>query len=123
MTSDLTIGPNQEAWLHLMETTDKPQGQGNLCRNGAYCCLGLACEAFLPAESCERKGVLVFWDGFAGAAPTTLVRYLALRDQFGSTDDPVFPSLIKMNDHLGMTFPQIAAAIRANPRRWFTEAR
>lgn len=35
---------NREAWLNALRSGEFKQGQGNLLKNGKYCCLGVAAE-------------------------------------------------------------------------------
>lgn len=124
------LGPNQEAWLTTLETTNKRQTKERLHRyKGGYCCLGIACETL------NIKGVLnnedKLWkygaekEGFL--APEEVIKALGLRDEYGSFDVSSFAPFTPDNDNCltgwndsGVTFKQIAANIRSCPEAFFT---
>ena len=97
-----------------LEHTPLPQGTGFLCRNGQYCCLGVACEFAIS------KGLPVFkeecrlpnsptsftkYDGNSGMLPESV------RNFFGF-NDPNPGEVTKKNDILLWTFPTIAQYFR-----------
>lgn len=49
-TEKQALGPEQEAWLTELETTDKKQGKGFLCTEHGYCCLGIYAEMRTPEQ-------------------------------------------------------------------------
>lgn len=133
--------PEQEAWLTALESGEYKQVKQNLCVDGAYCCLGVATLTIDPDhEALAENG----WDTAGWAA-----REVALEDPrwfYSLEEGPLAPpdvvatlrlsgsdgkfrfghiagdasSLANLNDDLGMTFPEIAAFIRAKPWWVFT---
>jgi len=114
------LGPNQEKWLHDLETTTEPQGKYHLCELDqttgeptGWCCLGRACAVLDEPYRMRSDGqVRVFGaDGSEEYLPGSMVEKLKLAICQGI--------LSTMNDHEGKSFKQIAVEIRANPGRFF----
>lgn len=112
--------PEQEAWLHDLETTEEPQTRrylhlfephqddNDLLQPG-YCCFGRACVVLGVPE--VRNGHYGSFKSMIGHLPNCARLRLRLKDN--ATD-----TLIEMNDG-GKSFSQIAAYIRANPENVF----
>lgn len=109
---------NQELWLQDLESGKFEQGTEQLCKDGAYCCLGVACVRFATKTE-EEFGAIAF-DGSALFAPDSVVKALGLKSIAGDIIDSPWKmkSLSSAND-LGKTFLEIAAFIRANPEKVF----
>jgi len=107
--------PEQEAWLHDLETTREPQtmrylhlfephqDNNDLLQPG-YCCLGRACVVLGVPE--KRNGNYGSFDNHIGHLPTDARLRLRLKVN-------AIETLIGMNDD-GESFSQIAAYIREN---------
>ena len=118
--------PEQEAWLHDLETTEEPQTKGKLHRlldyssiqPAGFCCLGRACVVF-GFEGHPQMDVMAF-DGNTGALPLNLSKRLRLRSCVGALANrhEGCDHLAALNDS-GWSFKQIAAYIRANPENVF----
>lgn len=127
MTQEL--GPNQRKWVEELRSGKYQQATQALCRGGAYCCLGVACQMMglqsrpgaihILDENAEDvlTDVLIF-GGETTSAPDEVVEHLSLRTSVGGdAEDNV--CLAEMNDE-GATFAQIADAIESDPANWFT---
>ncbi len=131
----------QEKWLTALESGEYEQATDNLHSNGTYCCLGVAthvCDPDNPAleangwdahdyhesdiEDMWQDGEIIWEDG--ALAPPEVVVAINLQDPQGTFRLRAirhgFDCLTKMNDNVGLTFPQIAALIRAEPWLVFT---
>jgi len=115
------LGPNQEKWLHDLETTEEPQGQRYLCRmeNGkpvGWCCLGRAVAVLEPELEQEtryhsiRDGYIRYFGSRSSVIPESTEQLLKLYN---------YCKCINMNDRLGYSFKQIAEVIRKDPASFF----
>lgn len=109
-------------WIEDLETTDEPQGAGMLCSDGAFCCLGRLCEVAVAdgvpvvvTDDIMLKTPRRWYSGEIAFAPNIVTEWLGvcssgsigiLTESHG-TRDPV-----GANDHLGLTFREIAAGLR-----------
>lgn len=120
--------PEQEAWLHDLETTEEPQTKGFLHVlvpgkvgfTSGYCCLGRACIVLGADEHESDDGLGYFW-GESVALPGSLTNRLRLRGVCGEFAQVVVDhrerecaNLAELNDN-DWSFKEIAAYIRANP--------
>lgn len=125
MTQEL--GPNQKRWIEALRSGEYRQTTRALCRDGAYCCLGVGCVLIgmkSRPDSIEIDDFDVEVRRFGSetqSAPKKVVSHLALRSNTGAdlTGDEC---LAQLNDE-GKTFAEIADLIESNPANWFTEAR
>ena len=120
------LGPNQEAWLHDLETTEAPQAKGRLFDGVGYCCLGRACvvlEPLVPFVRCTLSDEYTFGVGGTvyASAPSEIVNKLCLRGVLGYPRDSESEYLTDMNDGGKYTFKDIARVIRSDPSVYFTE--
>lgn len=114
------IGPNQKKWLDALRSGQYEQGKSWLCRNGKYCCLGVACEVFeLPKEI---VGDRVKYAGSTGPAPCQVVDALGLHSDTGWTVDGG-DSVVTLNDRARKTFAEIADILEANADSYFVGPR
>ena len=113
----------QEMWLQALESGEYAQSKGCLYDGEGFCCLGVACDVLGMTGVEEESGVYSF-DGCKNTAPDKVVRALKLRNQLGlaernfKTAEGQFEALVYAND-TGVTFKQIARAIRKNPENFF----
>ena len=102
-----------------------------LCNEGGYCCLGVACEVFmenggkLDKKSTDYKAMSfaevetgklevykeVTYNGQRTALPFEVMNWLGLKTVTGRFGDVVEQSLVYMNDNLNMDFNAIADVI------------
>lgn len=118
------LGPIQEAWLQSLEQHPERQLQGALGKkndDGSYkaCCLG---ELGLIASLCEWSNNILHIIGQPGLAFTlsNIYNKVGLRGSNGVAMPP-HDSLARLNDR-GVTWPEIAAIVRANPESYFNES-
>lgn len=130
------LGPNQLRWIEALESGEYEQGcEGHLCKNAAYCCLGVACDLFgaVIGEITKDDVPVVTFDDDWQFAPSRITTALALKSSRGNSALPIRPTdgnaewrtfddLVDANDE-GVTFAEIAAFCRANPDAVFTESR
>ena len=128
----------QLEWLKALRSGEYKQGKDYLCKDGQYCCLGVACEiapkfGVVFDEIIKRDGVVFFGDDHK-EAPHKVYRQLGLKgslgelyDSFASTTVAVkLPTgetgaaLSEMNDG-NMTFAAIADYIEKNPTQVFKQ--
>jgi len=118
------IGPEQEAWLHHMETTDTPKKNGGAIVQGdpARCALALLHDI----SSIPYSGITCYvgiGDLLAMKKGSTPDGQLADYTYYTHGRGAATPKIWHMNDTLNMSFREIAAAIRANPQEYFSEPR
>lgn len=90
----------QEEWLQALESGYYQQGQGKLCDNERYCCLGVAMRVNdIPIARSQRFP----W--------TSQIIQLGLKENGAR-------HLAALNDR-GVTFKSIAGVIRQNPEEYF----
>ena len=126
--------PEQEAWLHDLETTDAEQAYSYLRTADGFCCLGRACET-LGAESVYNDNNGCFeYEGEVASLSNGLQYQLGLLDPLGGFEHSLRDSsprdengehvitLASLNDDLLWSFKQIAAFIRETPERVFKKS-
>lgn len=125
MSDKQPLGPNQTFWLKELRSGKYEQWKTDLCRNGKYCCLGVAAEIFATGQTeiPITKGIKYF-DICMSSAPNYVMEALSLYRDLGETSRLVFgpDSLAHMNDH-GKTFAEIADIIEEDPSVYFKEPR
>ena len=92
-----------QKWLDALRSGKYKQGFGGLSQNGAFCCLGVACDVYAPHEWEHRDGYSAHPFG-AGT-----MNYDG-RETFGMDADEA-GALIEMNDSEKKSFPEIADEI------------
>lgn len=117
----MNLGPNQTRWLEALESGNFEQGFSQLCRGGAYCCLGVGAEIFRTTESREKNLDEVVFDGHSGIAPTYLQVALKLHSDIGTANNETGHNLVTLNDEDGLSFKEIAAIVRTTPEAYFWE--
>lgn len=127
--------PNKEniaKWVQALRSGEFLQGKGRLCKiettaDGQplrrYCCLGVACEVAMENGVELPKMVsdgTVSYGGSLGHLPIEVQRWLGIAFEDpqvtlspNGVDYPVKYGLVHVNDHLELTFAQIADAIEA----------
>lgn len=120
--------PIQLAWLAALKSGEYAQTQKFLCaqKDGkrSYCCLGLGCEIvnkLMPSELPELTNQCVEFDSQSTQLSSRAMNALGVRDSMGRSHSGA-RSLVTLNDGEGFTFPQIAAAIEANPEDYLYSA-
>ena len=112
----------QETWLAALESGIYKKGKGRLESVYGFCCLGVACAVLGATRTVDPDGYISY-DGHMQSLPATIVSKLKLLDDIGRIDSsPLIGSLAYMNDSGDATFADIAAFIRANPEKVFTNA-
>lgn len=109
-----------QKWVEALRSGRFAQGRCALNTGNRFCCLGVACELFVP-ESQKLKTV----DGVGyinrfGKLPDPLVQALGLRTNGGAFESQRFgrTSLVNLNDG-GRTFAEIADIIESEPEGLF----
>ncbi len=117
----MILGTNQEKWLAALESGEYKQTKGHLCKDGAYCCLGVACDVLGATRTEQGPNICDLFDGSCGFLPETIRTKLGMIDTVGVIDvDGEEVSLISMNDN-GKSFTEIAQFIRDNSDKLFSE--
>ena len=105
--------PQQTKWIEALESGSYPQGNGNLKKDGKYCCLGVACEIFkddLGIKEDVIESLSVFDNESCALPPQKVVTHLNLLSQYGDGKNKQ-PSLVNLNDH-DTSFKEIAQLLR-----------
>lgn len=133
----MTLTPLQEQWLQALESGEYKQCKGWLFKDDAYCCLGVAeivCGRTFTFCGLDIKDkyrklyhekLVMLGEDFERLGLNTATGYLghssepfyAELQKAGYTGDPQY-SLASYND-AGVTFKQLAQAIRAYPEAVF----
>jgi len=105
-----------EEWLHDLETTDAEQGEGLLHNEGAFCCLGRACEISDSATR-SRFGYTINggdWDSYTinGHVWDTRIPQQSWMNQDQQS------ACVSANDILGWSLKQIALWWRETGGAW-----
>lgn len=130
ITPSFELGPMQTAWVQALESGKYQQGEGRLCKDDKYCCLGVACEVFGLKHYME--GGQKRYQSEAGSVtsypPTELCIRLGLRNYVGGlgrsipATDGYHGSLVSLNDAAQAPFSEIARLIRLDPANVFTHS-
>ena len=114
----------QKKWLAALRSGEFQQCQGQLSKDGGYCCLGVACEIFREELSLE-KHELTSRNGYSynesyQYLPEKVREYLALNtiQGFFRKKDGKCEYLSNLNDN-GKTFKEIADIIEENADQIF----
>lgn len=106
------LGPRQEAFVHGLESTTIPQIVGSLklrsYEGDKYCAVGFAIK-----DHWEESGVVTL-----SKKGYNLGRYGFASDYYNATALGI-NNIVEMNDKLQLSFKQIAAEIRADPKKFF----
>jgi len=111
---------NMERWCHELDTTDKEQVTGKLCRDGKYCCLGIWCELAASEGRLSRtvlsSGVVIYEED-AAALPKSEADALGVDDctvcvPVGWYKGAGCRTAADLNDSAGLTFKEIAQVLR-----------
>lgn len=107
-----------EQWAAELESGKYEQANGYLCKDGAYCCLGILCEMALRAgaDVARAEGPeygTVVYNGYISLTPVEVMRWAGMRTEKGvfRIHNGYGTTLAEQNDR-GATFPEIAAIIR-----------
>lgn len=110
-------------WVEALESGRYRQITGSLAMTSistndiGYCCLGVACDVFkdrLGLEVGEDRGEISF-DGNIACLPEEVHNFLGLPDTEVHWEEMNrFVHVTQLNDVYELTFPEIAAIIRAN---------
>ena len=119
----MVLNENAKKWVAALRSGNYEQGRGALCREGKYCCLGVACvvaienglEVTAVKELSDRE--IVLYDKQFSFPPTSVQKWLGLYTKCGS--DSV--DLVVANDNDGLSFSEIADLIEANQSDLFKE--
>lgn len=118
------LTPVQQAWVDALRSGNYKQGQAVLRdADGRSCCLGVACEMAVDAGvlsdehvktkySEDAEKTVVFYDRAELYPPSTVVKWLGLRNDRGGWDESARNNhtLAGANDD-GKTFAEIADLI------------
>lgn len=130
--SEFKLGPLQEKWLQYLEQHPEQQikevlGEQDEDGEIGMCCLGAAA---IVCDSAEWKDSVLTKRKrlFSGDSDQWFENYnlIGLRSFEGVASKPFckekFVSLVVAND-TGLTWPEIAAEIRKDPKNFFTESK
>ena len=116
------LGPNQELWLQALECGHFKQGKNGLfqANTNGFCCLGVACFMFgAEVHSGHHRSIYFGREKAAAYAPKEVQKALGLYSAGGRSITGK-PALATLNDS-GTTFADIAAIIREDPGKYFTQ--
>lgn len=117
----------QKAWLKDLENTRTKQGQGSLHRiteeGHKYCCLGRACvvlrkEGYAIKKIVDKGFGEVEYDGDENNLTKSVRSILGLRAK-GQTECVIMNDGDTFVGKLPISFKEIAAKIKENPRKFF----
>lgn len=111
------MNKNAKKWVKALRSGKYKQTTGRLAREGAYCCLGVACELAVKA------GVIQDFEPSDGELPEQVALWLGLgrRDGTYEPEEGGLTDLGIQNDQEKKTFKQIAKIIESEPRGMFKE--
>lgn len=124
----------QKAWLAALESEEYKKTKHALCKLGknskeSYCCLGVACEVYNQISR-KKDRLKIFkgdgtkqYGGCYGVLPTPIQKKIKL-DESGSFLGSLrmdHSSLIELNDDANWSHKRIAAFVRKNAHRLFTD--
>ena len=109
----ITLTPQQTKWIEALESGNFQQGRAALNKQGAFCCLGIACEIFKDelGLSYRETDSLGFYDDCSGFPPERVAEHLGLYNRYGGNCAKNQPSLAERNDQ-GATFKEIAEILK-----------
>lgn len=110
----------KKKWVGALRSGEYQQGRGRLNDNNAFCCLGVLCDLHVKETGGKWTRILSSKNGFEYKGtlvglPDEVLKWANLNDFRGGEviyqDDVLFfPAL---NDHLQLSFKQIADLIEA----------
>lgn len=122
------LGPKQKEWLQALRDNPKQQHRGSLGKLKPNGTIGMCClmkYASLNYEEDNEWRVSnagrVCIGTELNSLPYQIWTELGLRSGLGESSDNGIQSLSSMNDN-GVTWPQIADHIEANPHQYFTKS-
>lgn len=123
----MKLGYHQSEWLEALESGRYNHGTGCLKRCYGdwfeYCALGVACDLVGLTGVRAYDGEYYFENGSI-IVPKMVLRWLGLYTHDGACRaNESEPSIVRMNDELFLSFGEIAARIRLNPRMYFKESK
>lgn len=118
------INANARKWLVALRSGQYKQTTEKLCRNGAYCCLGVACDLYIKDGGAlsvrgNEDGSLSF-DGADGGLPDKVQKWLGLTSYLGNLGSK---NLATLNDKTGLNFLQIADVVEGAQDLLFMEVK
>ena len=121
--SNFIFTKEQLEWIEALESGEYKQCRSVLYdpKTDGFCCLGLACKlnGVLLEDDRYRDGC-VNQNLSASLETTDVMNRLHLRDANGC-GGPDQDSLTSLNDYDGVSFPSIAARLRAHPEAYFSQ--
>ena len=89
-------------WVKALRSGKYEQGEGMLCQNNKYCCLGVACDLaekhkVRKLERREGNGIVI-WDEETGELPTALQDFLGMSASGDFDINKDFADLASLND-------------------------
>jgi len=106
----MTIEENRKKWIAALRSGEYDQGRAYLCKDGKYCCLGVAAHTLGIKVTKEFDGI-VWFDESEATAPKSLQEMLGLWGDNGLSSDGMY-SLTELNDN-GTPFYRIADKLEA----------
>jgi len=100
-----------ELWIEVLRSGLYEQGKGKLQNGNKFCCLGVACDIFIPHNKLSKIGSDMFGTipGSQPACPEWLSNINTIYVGKASIDNSSFAmSLIGMNDAGNASFDEIA---------------
>lgn len=114
---------HRKKWVEALRSGKYKQGTAYLCRNGQYCCLGVACEI---NTDIVKKSMYISpndyaidsYNGAAATLPSELQDILGI-SPYGELTTEWYhiyaePTLVELNDLRNFTFEEIADVIENN---------
>lgn len=117
-------------WVADLRSQEYDQTVGRLSDGvGGYCCLGIACEAFIKSGGkldkmhCpdEEYPVLYGRRGEGEVCPVEVVKWLGLSSDTGQFGDRYLDDSLADRNDKGYSFAEIADIIESNPPGLFTD--
>lgn len=119
------MNDNAKKWIEALRSGEYRQGRSALCRDGGYCCLGVACAIYVDEVgdiTVEKENVMghydLSYDGERHYLPNKVRDWLGLNNVAGRYDSVNDFSLSALNDE-GYNFRKIAQIIKSEPRGLF----
>ena len=138
------ISEIQEKWLKALESGKYEQGNGKLCKDNKYCCLGVACDVLGLKKVVGNTGAIKYFDrdGQNNANYSDSYLPMGISEEIGLLGDNgelkyqelfhealkekgydlLFTNTLASYNDEGATFEQIAYAMRKVPQAVFVES-
>lgn len=109
-----------QKWVEALRSGEFSQTRGCLRDGEGHCCLGVACELFVPESEKDTSQSLTYYMNAGGKLPDAVMQALGLRTHGGNFQNWLgrSTSLAERNDS-GATFEEIADIIEAEPEGLF----